>query len=128
MIALIKQSFCSTSSPFLINFLRVFAAIFPHPPNCKIWIVSKNNSVLSSSPLAVLLFAYKPKNTKKIEKETKRVKNKQNYNYGMVQETVTIPREEYEKLKRQAEIDIDLLEQFLESFKDIKEGRFRRVK
>lgn len=46
----------------------------------------------------------------------------------MVQETVTIPREEYEKLKRQAEIDIDLLEQFLESFKDIKEGRFRRVK
>ena len=42
-------------------------------------------------------------------------------------ETVTIPKEEYEKLKRQANIDVDLLKQFLESFKDIKEGRIRRV-
>ena len=43
-------------------------------------------------------------------------------------ETVTIPKEEYEKLKRQANIDVDLLKQFLESFRDIKEGRIRRVK
>ncbi|MEK6873898.1 MAG: hypothetical protein AABW91_03560 [Nanoarchaeota archaeon] len=43
-------------------------------------------------------------------------------------ETVTIPKEEYEKLKREANIDVDLLKQFLESFKDIKEGRIRRVK
>ncbi len=43
-------------------------------------------------------------------------------------ETVTINKEEYEKLKREANIDVDLLKQFLESFKDIKEGRIRRVK
>ena len=45
-----------------------------------------------------------------------------------IQDTVTIPKAEYIKLKRQAEIDVDLLKQFLESFKDIKEGRIRRVK
>lgn len=43
-------------------------------------------------------------------------------------EMVEIPKEEYERLKRQADIDVDLLKQFLESFKDIKEGRIRRVK
>jgi len=31
-------------------------------------------------------------------------------------------------LKMQAEIDIDLLKQLMESFKDVKEGRVRRVK
>ena len=41
---------------------------------------------------------------------------------------VTITKDEYEKLKMQANIDVDLLQQFLESFKDIKEGRIRRVK
>ena len=41
---------------------------------------------------------------------------------------VKIPRKEYEKLKLQADIDVDLLKQFLESFRDIKEGRIRRVK
>lgn len=41
---------------------------------------------------------------------------------------ITIPRSEYERLKRQANIDVDLLKQFVESFKDIKEGRVRRVK
>ena len=35
---------------------------------------------------------------------------------------------EYEKLKKEANIDVDLLKQFLQSFKDIKEGRIRRVK
>jgi len=43
-------------------------------------------------------------------------------------EMVTIPKEEYQKLKTQANIDIDLLEQLMESFKDIKQGRIRRVK
>tara|TARA_Y100000034_G_C6713417_1_gene315255 strand:- start:512 stop:646 length:135 start_codon:yes stop_codon:yes gene_type:complete len=42
--------------------------------------------------------------------------------------TVTISEEEYNKLKRQANVDVDLLKQFMESFKDIKEGRVRRVK
>ena len=46
----------------------------------------------------------------------------------MVQNTVTIKRAEYDKLKRQANIDMDILQQLLSSFKDIKEGRVRRVK
>ncbi len=46
----------------------------------------------------------------------------------MEKETITISREEYERLKRQANIDVDLLQQFLQSFKDIKEGRIRRIK
>ena len=43
-------------------------------------------------------------------------------------ETVTIPKQEYERLKMQANIDVDLLKQLIDSFKDIKEGRIRRVK
>lgn len=43
-------------------------------------------------------------------------------------EMVKIPKDEYERLKVQANIDVSLLNQFLESFKDIKEGRIRRVK
>jgi len=46
----------------------------------------------------------------------------------MKSDTVTIPRQEYEKLKMQAEVDIELLKQLMESFKDIKEGRIRKVK
>lgn len=43
-------------------------------------------------------------------------------------ETVTIPRQEYEKLKMQANIDMELLLQLMNSFKDIKQRRVRRVK
>ena len=43
-------------------------------------------------------------------------------------EKITIPKEEYEKLKMQANIDLDLLKQLVESFKDIKSGNIRRVK
>lgn len=46
----------------------------------------------------------------------------------MTSETVTISKEEYKKLKNQANIDIELLEQLMDSFKDIKAGRVRRVK
>jgi hypothetical protein len=45
-----------------------------------------------------------------------------------MEDMVKIPRKEYEKLKMQANIDVDLLKQFLRSLKDIKEGRIRRVK
>ena len=41
---------------------------------------------------------------------------------------ITIPKEEYNKLKMQANIDMDLFEQLVNSFKDIKEGRVTRVK
>mgnify|MGYP001585933794 CR=1 FL=1 len=43
-------------------------------------------------------------------------------------ETVTIPRTEYRRLRVRANIDVELLKQLMESFKDIKEGRVRRVK
>ena len=46
----------------------------------------------------------------------------------MEKETITIPKAEYERLRRQASIDIELVEQFVASLKDIKEGRIRRVK
>lgn len=45
----------------------------------------------------------------------------------MATETVTIPREEYEFLKKKAEVDEDLLNQFVKSLEDIKNGRIRRV-
>lgn len=43
-------------------------------------------------------------------------------------EMVEIPREELENLRRQANIDIELLKQLTESFRDIAEGRIRRVR
>ena len=45
-----------------------------------------------------------------------------------MEEMIKIPRQEYEKLRMQANIDIDLMNQLVESFKDIKEGIIRRVK
>ena len=41
---------------------------------------------------------------------------------------ISIPKDEYKKLKAQANIDIDLLRQLVNSLKDIKEGRVIRVK
>ena len=43
-------------------------------------------------------------------------------------EMISIPKDEYERLKMQANIDIDLLKQLVRSVKDIKEGRVIRVK
>ncbi len=45
-----------------------------------------------------------------------------------MEEKVCISKDEYERLKMQANIDTDLLKQLIESFKDIKSGRIRRVK
>lgn len=45
-----------------------------------------------------------------------------------MKKTVTILRTEYERLKMRANIDIELLEQLIDSFKDIRMGRIRRVK
>lgn len=43
-------------------------------------------------------------------------------------EMIKMPREEFERMKIiESEIDIDLLEQFVSSLRDIKEGRVRRV-
>ena len=46
----------------------------------------------------------------------------------LIMEMVKIPKDEYEKLKMQANIDLDLLRQLANSLKDIKEGRVIRVK
>ena len=46
----------------------------------------------------------------------------------MKQEMIMVPRKEYVKLKKQATIDLEFLAQLMNSFKDIKEGRVRRVK
>jgi len=46
----------------------------------------------------------------------------------MHMETITIPRAEYRRLRVRANIDVELLKQLMESFKDIKERRVRRVK
>ncbi len=46
----------------------------------------------------------------------------------MKSDTITIPRREYEKLKMKAEIDVGLLKQLMESFRNIKEGKVRKVR
>ena len=43
-------------------------------------------------------------------------------------ETVIIPKKEYKNLKKMAKIDLDLLQQLMTSFKDIKEGRVRKIR
>jgi hypothetical protein len=46
----------------------------------------------------------------------------------MEKDMVCIPKEEYERLKVQSNVDVDLMKQLVASFKDIKEGRVRRVR
>lgn len=48
-------------------------------------------------------------------------------NTNMAQEMITIPKEEYVKLKKLEKIDHDLIEQLVESLEDAKHGRIRRV-
>lgn len=43
-------------------------------------------------------------------------------------ETVTIPKQEYDMLKRQAKVDMNLLQQFMSSLADIKSNRVKRVR
>ena len=53
------------------------------------------------------------------------------YSHAMVivvMQTVTIPVKEYEDPKAKAETDVKLLRQLVESFKDIKAGRFRMIR
>ena len=40
-------------------------------------------------------------------------------------ETVTIPKEEYERLKRESEIDMELVNKIKRSLEDIKHGRVK---
>lgn len=43
-------------------------------------------------------------------------------------ETVTIPKEEYTRLKKQSEIDMGFIRELVESLTDIKHGRVRQVR
>ncbi len=43
-------------------------------------------------------------------------------------ETITIPKREYKNLKKQAKMDMEFLKELMSSFKDIKEGRVKRVR
>jgi len=43
-------------------------------------------------------------------------------------EMIKIPKDEYEKLKIRANIDIELLQQLVRSLKDIKQGRVIRTR
>ena len=42
-------------------------------------------------------------------------------------ETVTIPRIEYERLKKLEELDFELIRQFANSLEDLKKGKFKRL-
>lgn len=44
-----------------------------------------------------------------------------------MQETVTITKEEYTRLKKLEKVDYEFLKQLQASFEDIKHGRIRRV-
>ena len=46
----------------------------------------------------------------------------------MEKETVTISKKEYEKLKKEAEVDMHLVNQIKRSFEDIKHGRIKEWK
>lgn len=43
-------------------------------------------------------------------------------------EMIKIPKDKYEELKMQANIDVELLQQLVRSLKDIKEGRVIRTR
>jgi len=42
-------------------------------------------------------------------------------------ETITIPRVEYERLKKLEDLDFDLIRQFAGSLEDLKHGRFKKL-
>ncbi|HIH42188.1 TPA: hypothetical protein HA246_00930 [Candidatus Woesearchaeota archaeon] len=45
----------------------------------------------------------------------------------METETVTISKEEYERLRKLEKLDFDLIRQFSSSLEDLKQGRFKRL-
>ena len=42
-------------------------------------------------------------------------------------ETVTIPKEEYDRLKKLEQLDFELIRQFASSLEDLKQGRFKML-
>ena len=46
---------------------------------------------------------------------------------GMKQETITIPKEEYKKLKKKEKIDTELLKDIAMGIKDVLNGKIKEV-
>ena len=46
----------------------------------------------------------------------------------LIMETVTIPKVEYERLKKLEKVDWELVESFRRGLEDLKAGRFKRVR
>ena len=59
--------------------------------------------------------------------EIENYKKRERINGVMASETITITKEEYSRLKKCEEIDHDLLQQFVNSIKDIAAGRIKRI-
>ncbi|MBI2670557.1 hypothetical protein HYX18_01065 [Candidatus Woesearchaeota archaeon] len=45
----------------------------------------------------------------------------------MTNDTITIQKSEYERLKKLEKLDYDLIKQFTSSLEDLKKGRFKRL-
>ena len=61
-------------------------------------------------------------------RQTETFINFANNKTNMKQETITIPKEEYKRLKKLEKIDWELVQSFKNSMEDLKDGRIRRVK
>lgn len=46
----------------------------------------------------------------------------------LIMETVTVPKEEYERLKKESEVDIELVNKIKKSLEDIKHDRIKEWK
>jgi len=45
----------------------------------------------------------------------------------VIMELITIPKQEYQRLKKLEELDFDLIRQFAASLEDLRKGRFKRL-
>jgi len=45
----------------------------------------------------------------------------------VIMELITIPKHEYQRLKKLEELDFDLIRQFANSLEDLRKGRFKRL-
>ncbi len=48
--------------------------------------------------------------------------------YNNMQETITIPKQEYKELKKKAKVDMELVNKIKRALEDIKYGRIREWK
>ena len=73
--------------------------------------------------MVIVLFIF----IEKIAVKQKIINSWNDFYKKMASSTVTISREEYERLKKFEEVDNELLNQLVSSLEDIKSGRIKRV-